>query len=166
MADLIRVVPGPKALPGEVVLWERDNPEVGEEVFLAKAQPGEKQKSIRVVRTSFVGEKIAAGLLMEGGEELEEAQPAVSDPVLVEQQDSGTNPQGNVTPPPADNPQGSTAPPPETKLAFLTPQQRTNLAEANLRTDEEIMTATDEELDKVNGVGDQTIKAIREAAGE
>lgn len=64
MSNTIRVVPGPKCEPGRVALWEKDNPEPGQEVFIAAPHAGEPAAApVEVAETPWVNDRLQMGIL-------------------------------------------------------------------------------------------------------
>lgn len=64
MADQITVVPGPEAVAGRVILWERDPAHPDGEVYLAAPEEGDTAAPQRVGSTAAVAAAMREGRLV------------------------------------------------------------------------------------------------------
>lgn len=67
MARTITVQAGPDLKPGEVALWEVHDDHPDGEVMIAKAHPGEQERSHKVARTPAVNARLSDGRLVQPG---------------------------------------------------------------------------------------------------
>lgn len=137
MAKHLTVEPGPKLQPGEVVLWEISEQHPDGEVLIAAPHKGEEARTYEVGHTPGVNARLADGRLIEARPKPEPAAPA-----------------------PARQPA------PSANIGGITDTQRDALVAAGYVTAEDIRKAADEDLKKVDGIGDATVARLRDATRE
>lgn len=146
-ANTITVAPGPSLKPGQVAIWERAPEHPDGEAYLAAPHVGQEAETAEVGRTAEINKRLSDGRLVEVRRARRAA--VIEEPAA----------------PPSEESPAAVLDPLQTP-GLLTDAQRQALTDAGIINADDVRRVSDDDLERVEGIGPATVARLRAAVGE